>query len=189
MYSLPQASTTTSASEEGDELLDVEQLVAYSAIEALHERVLPRGARLDVGRRRPGQPAPVPQGGGDELGAVVHAQVAGAPRVTTRASMTATTSAAVQVRPPAWPAPRVCSSTTLNSFSLRWSAVSSNWNSRVHTWLGRSARNRGMPVSGRRRLPHGAGRLRPWRALRILSGGSPPGGGCSSNRVRTHLGL
>jgi hypothetical protein len=37
-------------------------------------------------------------------------------------------------------ASRVNSSTMLHSFSLLRSAVSSNWKSMAHTWLGRSAR-------------------------------------------------
>ncbi len=52
--------------------------------------------------------------------------------------MTETTVLASQDRPTRMArASRVCSSTMFNNFSLRRSAVSSNWKSRAHTWFGR----------------------------------------------------
>lgn len=83
----------------GAELLDVEQLVACPAVERLDAGVLPRRAGLDADGPRPRQAAPVPQGPGDELGPLSIRRKAGAPRSATSASMTATRSSAVQVRP------------------------------------------------------------------------------------------
>jgi len=86
----------------------------------------------------------------------------GAPRLATSRSITWTTSSASHVRSTRIAnASRVCSSTILSSFSLLWSAVSSNWKSSAQTWFGRSARN-SSPVGPRRRLRlRAAGRRRP----------------------------
>jgi hypothetical protein len=53
---------------ERQELLDVEQLVSGPAVEGLEERVLPGAAQLDVDGPGAGEPAPVPQRPGQELG-------------------------------------------------------------------------------------------------------------------------
>jgi hypothetical protein len=62
---------------QGVEELDVEDLVAGAAVEGLDEGVLPGRARLDVGGGGLAQAAPVAQGVGDQLGAVVAADVLG----------------------------------------------------------------------------------------------------------------
>ena len=127
------------------ERVDREHLVADAGAERLHERVLPRGARLDEAALGPAEAAPVPQGVGGHLGAVVHpdelragaaladdlvehpGRVVGVDRK--RATRIASAS-------------RVYSSTTWSSFSVRPSLVVSNWKSKAQTWLGRSARSR-----------------------------------------------
>lgn len=76
--SVRHASTTTQPRGSG-EILDIEQLVADAAVEALDEGVLRGRAWLELGGGRPGRAAPVPQRPGDELGTVVHAD-ARAPR-------------------------------------------------------------------------------------------------------------
>jgi hypothetical protein len=48
-----------------------------ASVEGFDEGVLPGGARLDIGDAGAVHPAPVPQGPGHELGAVVAAQVVG----------------------------------------------------------------------------------------------------------------
>jgi len=60
---------------QGCELLDVQQLVPAPAVEGFDEGVLPGAVGLDVERLGVAQAAPVPQDPGDELGAIVHAQV------------------------------------------------------------------------------------------------------------------
>ena len=55
---------------EAGELLDVEQLVTYAAVEGLDVGVLPRRAGLDVPGLGAGQAAPLPQGPRDQLRAV-----------------------------------------------------------------------------------------------------------------------
>src|SRR5262249_14438701 len=57
------------------ELLDVEQLVAHLAVERLAVAVLPRRPRLDVQRLQPRLGHPRPDRPGDELRAVVAADV------------------------------------------------------------------------------------------------------------------
>ena len=57
------------------EVLDVEAFVSQASVEGLHERGLPGRSGLDVGGLGAPDPAPVPQSGRDEFGAVVHAQV------------------------------------------------------------------------------------------------------------------
>jgi hypothetical protein len=59
--------------EQGIERLDAEQFVAQPAAEALHIRVLPGCAGLDVAGPRAGEPAPVPQGVGGQLGPAIAA--------------------------------------------------------------------------------------------------------------------
>lgn len=51
--------------------LAIEKLVAELGIEALAIAILPRRARLDEGRPGPDSGDPVPDGGGDELRAIV----------------------------------------------------------------------------------------------------------------------
>ena len=85
--------------EEGAELLDVEQLVAHPAIERLDVGVLPRGAGLDVDGPRPGEAAPVRSAQAMSSGPLSILRWPGAPRWATRASMTASSSSAPQVRP------------------------------------------------------------------------------------------
>src|SRR5438270_920953 len=57
------------------EVLDVEQLVAYSTVEGLDEGVLPGRAGFDVGTGGARQPAPLAQSPGDHFGTVVHPQI------------------------------------------------------------------------------------------------------------------
>lgn len=54
------------------ELLDREQLVAHPGSVGLDPGVLPGRAGVDVARAGSGEAAPVPEGVGGELGAVVH---------------------------------------------------------------------------------------------------------------------
>ena len=61
--------------EQGVELLDGEQLVADPRAVGLNPRVLPGRAGLDVAGLDGGEPAPVAQRAGSELGPVVAAQV------------------------------------------------------------------------------------------------------------------
>ena len=60
---------------EGVEDLSVQKLVAQARVEALDVPVLPGGARLDEGRAGSDRGDPTPHGLGDELGAVVRADV------------------------------------------------------------------------------------------------------------------
>ena len=97
-------------------------------------------SRLDVDRGRAGQPAAVPQAPAMSSGPLSMRRCRDAPPAATRASTTATTWSASQLRPTRFArASRVRSSTMFSSFSLRRSAVSSNWKSSAQTWLGRSA--------------------------------------------------
>ena len=57
--------------EEAVELLDGQQLVAHAGAVGLDPRVLPGGAGVDVAGAGAAEAAPVPQGVGGELGAVV----------------------------------------------------------------------------------------------------------------------
>ena len=100
-----------------------------------------------------GEPAPVAQRVGRELGSIIATDVPPAPSRAGRRSgrawrrwhrplmrLAATTASAS----------RVCSSTMLSSFRTRPSAVWSNWKSSAQTWFGHSARS---PPGGLSRVP------------------------------------
>jgi hypothetical protein len=115
--------------EQGGEGLHGEQFVAEPAAEALHLRVLPWCAGLDVAGARAGEPAPVAQGVGGQLGPLSQRMNRGVVLPsTTRRSSTATVASASILRS-TWiaRASRVCSSTMLSSFNLLPSWVWSNW--------------------------------------------------------------
>ena len=72
-------------------ILHAEALVAKATVEALVDSILPAVAGRDVGRLEPFVSSPAQNRGGNELGAVVKAQVLGAPCTLTssgRRSMT-----------------------------------------------------------------------------------------------------
>ena len=113
-----------------------------------------------VGGGGAAHPVPVPQPGMSS-GPLSMRRCSGAPRSATRRPRTPRTSLASQLRPDphGQGLPGVLVG-ELHSFSLRRSAVSSNWKSRAQTWFGCSAR-RSSPLGGRVRLAlQGGGRRR-----------------------------
>ena len=126
------------------ELLDGQELVAQPAVERLDEWVFPRRTGLDVAAGGAGEPAPVAQGVGRELGSIIATDV---PRRRSAPGDDPVEGAGGGVGGDApgatiASASRVCSSTMLSSFRTRPSAVWSNWKSSAQTWFGRSARSR-----------------------------------------------
>jgi hypothetical protein len=126
------------------ERLDREHLVADPEAERLHERVLPRGARLDEAALGPAEAAPVAQGVAVISGPLsIRTSSEPAPRSRTIwSSARVVWSASIERATRIASASRVYSSTTWSSFSVRPSLVVSNWKSKAQIWLGRSARTR-----------------------------------------------
>ncbi len=104
--------------------LAVEELVAERGVEALHERVLPGAAGLDVDGAGAGEPTPITNCSGYQFRPVVHADALGCTALGLGLSSTSTTSAAVMERPSWRPVfSRVCSSHMARALIGRPSAV------------------------------------------------------------------
>jgi hypothetical protein len=121
------------ASSTGVECPDREHLVADAGAERLHERVLPRGARLEEAALGPAEAAPVAHALAVISGPLsIRTSSGPAPRSRTIWSSTRVVwSASIEQATRIASASRVYSSTAWSSFSMRPSLVVSNWKSKA----------------------------------------------------------
>ena len=113
--------------EQGVELLAVQELVAEPTVEVLDPGVLPRWTRVDEHCLGTGEPVPVDQDIGDELGLASKQTYTGTPRLEARRSKPLTSPSTSMERSTSMASVPWVNSSTI--WSILPSAVWSNWRS------------------------------------------------------------